>query len=106
MSLPYVVSSGETPKIASDEWITVLEIPGTNLINWISVVNNGDEPGFWRLVDLDGNESPPAHLIVGGGEPGSRRAGFNIPCGGFSGKFQIRADGGRLVTGVFAFGMK
>ncbi len=106
MSVPYIASNSE-PVSTDMEWATVVEVPGTSLVNWFTLVNEGDDAGFWRLVDGDGKESGEARLPSGGGEAGTRRAAINIPAPGFAGKLQVRADGvGRRVTGVFAFGMK
>lgn len=102
-----IYTSGEEPIEAGDEWATLLEVPGHSLVNYISVVNEGDLPGFWRLVSTSGTETPSVRLPCGGGDAGSRRAGFNIPCPGWSGTLQVRVGviGGRL-TGLFAWGMK
>lgn len=121
MSLPNIIPSGEVAKEAGDEWETVLEI--TSPVDWISVINEGDEPGFWRLVtaklesktdifqqvenSFKDHATEAARLPAGGGEPGSRRAGFNIPAAGFIGKLQVRGPGdGRRLTGIFATAMK
>lgn len=107
MSVPYIASSGDEPKSAGDEWVTVLDVEGTRLINWISLINEGDSPGFWRLVDVAGAATAECRLPVGGGDVGSRRMAMNITCPGFSGQLQIRSGvlGGR-VEGIYAFGSK
>jgi hypothetical protein len=105
-----VHSSGEeaiSTEGQGDDWVDLLTVPGSSIANWISVVNEGDFAGFWRLVSEDG-ETAPARLPCGGGSPGERRAGFNIPCPGFSGgRLQVKRGllGGHL-TGLWAFAMR
>jgi hypothetical protein len=101
-------SSGESPiEETKGEWTDVLEIPGTSIVGWMTVINEGDWPGWFRLVDAQG-EGAVCRLPCGGGESGERRASLAIPCPGFSGgRLQVRKGllGGDL-TGVYAFAGK
>lgn len=106
-----IITSGEEPISATEsDWVDVLIVPGTSVVNYIVLVNEGDWPGWWRLVqgENDVEETPPARLYSGAGESGERQAGLTISCPGFSGgRLQIRKGllGGDL-TGIFATGMK
>jgi hypothetical protein len=108
MSLPYIASSGDSAvETADNEWTDVLEIPGTAVVNWITLINEGDWSGYWRLTDGDG-ATTATRLVAGAGEPGGRRSVINIPCPGLSGaRLQVKkALMGDHLTGIYAFGMK
>jgi hypothetical protein len=100
-----IVSSGELPQEAStDDWTSVLEIPQGTIVNSITLINEGDWPGFWRVVE---GEVPtaPARLPVGGGEPGGRRAAVNISCRSLT-NARLEVKRGVLagnLTGLWAF---
>jgi hypothetical protein len=104
-----VIVSGDEPISAESEtdWTDVLVVPGTTVINFINLINEGDWPGFWRLTSGD-EDTAAVRLPAGGGEPGERRAAITIPCPGFSGgKLQVRKGLlGGSVTGLWAYGMK
>jgi hypothetical protein len=104
MALPYIATTKGPQEAGADEWKTILDF---GVVNWLTVVNNGDLAGEWRLMDNSGEATDAAHLPVGAGEPGQRRAAFNIPCPGFTGKLQVKASSiGERLTNLHAFGMK
>lgn len=103
-----VHSTGESPiSVESDDWEDVLEFPGTEVFTgMLTILNEGDWPGFWRIVGADGT-TPAVRLPAGGGEPGDRRAAVNVPVRNVSGhKLQLKraALGGHLER-IFAFAL-
>lgn len=98
---PTLYSSGSDPIHAGDDWTDVLDIPGVSMVNWINLIHEGDESGFWRLVDHGGDATDPVRLPAGPGDVGLRRTSVNIPVPGFAGKLQVKG-----VRNVYAFGMK
>lgn len=108
--LPKLLTSGEEAQVVeTDGWVDLLVISGQDIVNWITIVNEGDWPGFWRITDdVNGGETPAIRLACGSGESGGRRAGVNIPCSGLSGAtIQVKKGlmGGDL-SGLFAFAGK
>lgn len=104
MNLPFVASSGIEPIGTEDhEWVTVLEVGASQTIDYITLHNDGEAPGFWRLVDLflEAQATDPARLEAG-------PSITTIPCPGLKGaKLQVKRDllDGHL-KGVYAWGMK
>jgi hypothetical protein len=94
-----IFSSGETPLTVSSigaDWRNILEVPGTALVNSITIVNEGDAAGFWRLWSSDADVSPSIRLPA--------HSSTTVPAPGFSGAVQVKAEA-RLLTGLFAFGI-
>lgn len=106
--LPTIHSTGDGGfETSTDDWEDVLEIPGTSLVNSVTLINEGDWAGYWRFTDDDGS-TPAVRLAAGAGEPGERRHGLVIPTPGLSGaRLQVKKSllGGHL-SGIHAFATK
>jgi hypothetical protein len=109
MALPTIHSTGDMGyETSSDGWEDCMEIPGSSVVNHVTIINEGDWAGWWRFADDEGNATPPVRLAAGAGEPGERRHGVVIPTPGLSGvKLQVRRSlmGGPLV-GIHAYATK
>jgi hypothetical protein len=104
-----LVTSGDDSQSVDkpEKWEDILIVPGTLVVDYIILINEGDFPGMFRLVEGD-KESPAARLPAGPGEPGQRRSAINIPCVGFSGgSLQVKKIVGEgHVTGLWAWAGK
>jgi len=101
-----LITSGEDAESVdkAEVWVDILTIPGTVVVDYIILLNEGDFSGMFRLVEGD-KESPAARLPSGAGEPGQRRSSVTIPCIGFSGgSLQVKKISGEgNVTGLWAW---
>lgn len=86
-------TTGESPLEIANEWTDVLDIPTTDLVNYVCIVNEGEAGGFMRVVDPDGNPGPSHRMPAG--------AMSNIPMAGFSGKVQLKSDPTKKMTGIY-----
>jgi hypothetical protein len=88
----------------ADDWTDVLEIPGDSLYNNLHIINEGDNPGWWRLKGQNGVTTSTVRLPAGGGDTGQRRAAMTLNIPGLAGHIlQVKKEllGGR-VTDIHA----